>query len=224
MRRKKIIIVGARLDGHAGVLLDVLSEIGSYDAVGFIDNTPGLQGGVISGIPVLGSTDDLETLAIPADCVHVAIGDNVARGNIFKRLSKRGSIVETIIHPTAHVSSKATVGSGCFIGAGVIVNNGSRIGNACIINTGAVVEHDNLVGFAVHLASGTTTAGRVTIEDYVFVGAGASVLPDIHIGSYAMIGAGATVVKNVSNKTTVIGYAARRHIENIYKEVQPDVD
>lgn len=224
MAKRKIVIIGARLDGHAGVLLDVITEIGTYDIVGFLDSTPDLQGKRVAGIPVFGSTNDLETIAIPADCVHVAIGDNVARGNIFNMLSKRGIAIETIIHPAAHVSSKAHVGSGSFVGAGAIINNGARIGNASIINTGAVVEHDNVIGFAVHMAPGTTTAGRVSIGDYVFVGAGATVLPDIHIGSGALIGAGSTVVHDVSNKETVVGYAARRHVKNIYLETLPDVD
>lgn len=222
--KNRIVLVGARLDGHAGVLLDVISEIGTYEVVGFIDSTPSLQGTIVAGVPVLGSTDDLETLAIHADSVHVAIGDNVARGNIYNTLVKRGIPVETIIHPSASISSRATIGDGCFIGAGAIVNNGARIGSASIINTGVVVEHDNLVGFAVHMAPGTTTAGRVTIDDFVFVGAGATVLPDAHIGSGALIGAGSTVVNDVPNKTTVVGYAARRHVKNIYQETRPDVD
>ena len=224
MTKRKIIIIGARLDGHAGVLLDVITEIETYEIVGFLDSTPDLQGKRVAGIPVLGSTNDLETIAIPADCVHVAIGDNVARGNIFNMLSKRGIVLETIIHPTARVSSKARLGSGCFVGAGAIINNGVRIGNASIINTGAVIEHDNVIGFAAHLAPGTTTAGRVSIADYVFVGAGATILPDVSIGSGALVGAGSTVVQDVPNSDTVIGYAARSHAKNIYYETRPDVD
>lgn len=223
VKRKKITIIGARLDGHAGVLLDVINEMGAYEIVGFLDSMPDLQGGQVSGIPVLGSTVDLETIAIPSDCVHIAIGDNVARGNFFHILSKRGITIETIIHPTAHVSSKARVGCGSFVGAGAIINNGAEIGNASIINTRAVVEHDNVIGFAVHMAPGTTTAGRVSIGDYVFVGVGATILPDVHIGSGALIGAGSTVVHDVPNKETVVGYAARRHTKNIYLETLPDV-
>jgi sugar O-acyltransferase (sialic acid O-acetyltransferase NeuD family) len=224
MGNRKILIIGARLDGHAGVLIDAITDIGTYEIVGFIDSTPHLQGKAVAGKPVLGSTDDLETIVIPADCVHVAIGDNVARGNVYNLLEKRGIVVETIVHPTAHVSGESNVGVGSFVGAGAIVNNGARIGNASIINTGAVVEHDSVIGFAVHMAPGTTTAGRVRIDDYVFVGAGATILPDVHIGSGALIGAGSVVVHDVPTKQTVVGYAARRHEKNIYLETRPDVD
>lgn len=224
MKNRKILIIGARLDGHAGSVLDAIAGIETYEVVGFIDSTPSLQGKTVAGKPVLGSTEDIETIEIPADCVHIAVGDNAARGNLYYKLSKRGIVIETIIHPTAHVSDRAHVGAGAFVGVGAIINNGARIGNASIINTGAVIEHDGVIGFAVHMAPGTTTSGRFSIGDYAFVGVGATVLPDVHIGSSAMVGAGSTVVHDVPDKDTVIGYAARQHVKNIYLETVPDVD
>ncbi len=221
--KKTIIIIGARVDGHAGVILDTLESLGEYDLVGFIDNTPDLQGKVLRGVPVIGSTDDLETIEIPADYVHIAVGDNVARGKLFQILKKRSVDVLTVIHPTAVVSRHASVAEGCFVGARAVINNGAVIGAVSIINTGAIIEHDNKIGFAVHMAPGTKTTGRVRIDDYAFVGVGATILPEIHVGSGAMIGAGATVVKDVSSKTTVIGYAAKKHHRNIYADTRPDV-
>lgn len=224
MSRIKLLLIGARIDGHAGVLLDAISLIGIYDVVGFIDNTPDLQGTEVAGIPVVGSTDDLASIDIHADCVHISIGDNIERGKIYNILIGRGIKVETIIHPSAIVGQRVNIGSGCFIGAGAIINNGSFIDNASIINTNAVVEHDNVIGFAVHLAPSTTTSGRVRVDDYAFAGVGVTILPDTHIGSGAMIGAGSVVVRDVPKKTTVMGYAARRHIKNIYIEANMNSD
>ena len=130
--KKTVVIIGARLDGHAGVVLDALEAIGTYVVKGFIDNTPELAGKKVSGIPVLGTTDDLATMPIPADCVHIAIGDNVARGGLFKTLKKRGITVETVIHPSAQVSANATVGQGCFVAARAVVNNGAQVGLSLI--------------------------------------------------------------------------------------------
>lgn len=221
--KKKIVIVGGRLDGHAGVVLDILNEIDEYDVVAFIDNTPELQGKLLNNIPVIGSSDDLEKIKMPSEYVHIAIGDNVARGNLFGVLKKMGLKVVSLIHPTAVVSQNSKIGDGCFIGPRAIINNGVVIGDASIINSGAIVEHDNKIGFAVHLASGTSTAGRVQVDDFSFVGTGATVLPDIHIGSGAMVGAGATVVRDVSSKETVIGYAGKKFKKNIYVDTEPDV-
>lgn len=221
-KSKTITVIGARMDGHAGVVVDTIEEVG-LKLTGFIDNTPELQGKNICGVPVLGSTDDLLHMKIPSDTVHIAIGDNVARGKIFDILKKRGIPVETLIHPTAVISKTARIGDGCFIGPRAIINHASVICEACLINSGAIIEHDNRIGFAAHMAPGVKTAGRVNVDDYAFLGVGATVLPDISIGSGAMIGAGATVVKDVGARTTVIGYAAKKHGKNIYSDTKPDV-
>lgn len=223
MKAKKIIIIGARMDGHAGVVLDMINDIGGYEVVGFIDNTPELQGKKLRGIKVIGSTADLDKLELPVKLMHIAIGDNVARGELFKRLEVLGLKLETLVHPTARVSREAELAEGCFVGPKAIINNGARIGAVSIINTGAIIEHDNIVGFAVHVAPGTSTAGRVRIDDLAFIGVGSTILPDIHIGSGAMVGAGSTVVKDVPPRTTVIGYAAKKHTKNIYVDTKADV-
>lgn len=221
--KEKIIIIGARIDGHAGVVLDLIELDKKYDVVGFIDNTIELQGTKIKGIEVLGSTDALESLNLPTKNVHIAIGDNVARKDLLERIKKINLVPITLIHPSAVVSKNAKIGEGSFIGARAIVNNGTQLGNVVIINSGAIVEHDNIISTAVHMAPGTKTAGRVIIEECAFIGVGATILPDIKIGSCAMIGAGSTVVKNVSSKVTVIGYAAQKHDKNIYFETDSDV-
>jgi UDP-perosamine 4-acetyltransferase len=60
----------------------------------------------------------------------------------------------------------------------------------------------------------------VKVNDFVFVGVGSTILPDIEIGTGAMVGAGSTVVKNVKRQTTVLGYAAKIHKQNIYADTQ----
>ena len=61
-RKQKIVIIGARLNGHAGVVLDTLGELGRFEVVGFVDNNLDLQDKKIRGIPVLGTTSDLAVL------------------------------------------------------------------------------------------------------------------------------------------------------------------
>ncbi len=222
--RKKIVIIGARCDGHAGVIVNAINALGTFDVVGFIDNTPELRDKSVLGIPVISSTDNFDDYQFPVSAVHIAIGDNVARGKIFTKLKNRGIEVVTIIHPEAYVSSLATIGEGSYIGPQAVVNNGCIIGEACIINSGAIVEHDNKVGFAVHVAPGTKTAGRVQIGDYTFVGIGSTVIEDIKIGSGVMIGAGATVIRPVPSNVTMLGYAAKKYKKNIYSSVDADVE
>jgi sugar O-acyltransferase (sialic acid O-acetyltransferase NeuD family) len=221
---KDLILIGARLDGHAGVVIDAIEEIGDCKVIGFLDNTPNLIGTYINGIPVLGSSNDIEKSKFGDNIFfHIAIGDNVARASIFDTLKKAKLRLLTIIHPTAFVSKHAQILEGCFVGPLAIINRGGIIGPVSIINSGVIIEHDNHLGKAVHMAPGVKTAGRVKIDDFTFVGLGSCILPDIYIGQAAMIGAGSTVVKNVETKTTVFGYAARRHDKNIYEDTQSDI-
>lgn len=222
-KKQKIVIIGARIDGHAGVVLDALQSIGGYKVIGFIDNARNLQDSLINGIPVLGLTDDLGRMKINADYVHIAIGDNAARGRLFNLLKKRNLKIATIIHPSATVSKRAVIGEGSFIGARAVIGNNVIIDKVNIINTGAIVEHDTKLGFSVYFGQGAKTEARVKIDDFCFIGLGAAVLPDIHIGSAALIGPGAIVDKDLPEKSTVIKYGEKKHTKNIYVEANPDV-
>lgn len=222
-KKESIIIVGARMDGHAGVILDTLETLGDYEVLGFVDNTPELQNSKINGVPVIGSTDYLDTLDLPTLNIHIAIGDNVSRYNLFKQLKQRKCRFVTIIHPSATVSKNSVINEGCFIGPNVVITKGVEIGYVSIVNSGAIVEHNCKIGNAVHLAPGVKTAGRVTVDDCSFLGTGSTILPDINIGSGVMIGAGATVTKNVLPDITMVGYAAKRRRKNIYADLKPDV-
>lgn len=222
MQPRPLILVGAGLNGQAGVVLDLVRHDPCWEPIGFLDGRPDLAGTRVDGLPVLGSTDDIESLELPDADFHVSIGDNAARGALFHRLESIGREVVTLIHPTAIVSERATIGRGCYVGPGAIVNAGAIVGNAVLINSGVILEHDARVGDAVHLAPGTATGGRVTIEQQAFVGIGSVVLPDVTIGEGVFVGAGSTVVRSVEPNVTVMGYAARKR--NIYEARRPDVD
>ena len=211
-----IIIIGARIDGQAGVVLDLIERTKKYKVIGFLDSTPKFQNTLIKNIPVIGSSDNLEKQSFETKYFHIAIGDNVARGRLFNELKNLRYEVVSLIHPTSVISKNAKIGKGCFLGPNAILNNGTVIDDAVIINSGAIIEHDNYIGFSSNMAPGSKTGGRVIVGKYAFIGIGATILPDIRIGEGAMVGAGSTLVKNVDDKTTVSGYAAKKHKQNIY--------
>jgi len=218
-----IIIIGARIDGQAGVVLDLIERTKKYKAIGFLDYTPEFKNTLIKNIPVIGSSKNLANQSFETKYFHIAIGDNVARGRLFNELKNLRYEVVSLIHPSAVISENAKIGKGCFIGPNAIINNGSVINDAAIINSGAIIDHDNIIGFSTHIAPGAKTAGRVVISDFAFIGIGSTILPDIFIGSGALVGAGSTVVKNVDPQDTVIGYAAKKHSKNIYLDLQSQI-
>jgi sugar O-acyltransferase (sialic acid O-acetyltransferase NeuD family) len=221
--KKSIIIVGAQISGYAGEVFELLEELDSYEVVGFIDNAPEFQNKTIQGIPVLGPTDNLELLDLPTNNFHIAIGDNVTRGNIFKKLKELGKNVITIVHPQAIVSKTAAISEGCYIGPEAIINRNVQVGEVSIIDSGSIIQQNTRIGFAVSLSSGVKVANGVQIDDYSFVGMGSSILSDIHVGSGVMIDIGSIVKSNVPSGRTMIEYAAKEYPKNIYRDFEPDI-
>ena len=215
-----IALVGARIDGQAGVILDALSYYDNVKVVAFFDNTPNKINEEINGIPVVGNIDEITGFDdIKIDAVHVAIGDNKARYDIYKELESMGFQLLSIIHPSAVISPSAKIGEGCFVGANAVIQNNVIINDYVLINTAALIEHDNVIGKAVHIAPGACTAGRVEIHDLAFLGIGALVVPDVTIGRSAFINAGVLVKRNVADGLTMVGYTAKVHSKNVYLDL-----
>ncbi len=220
LSKKKIALIGARIDGQAGVVLDVFSYLPDYEVVAFYDSTPEFKGTQIRNIPVIGNIYDIAREKIAEiDFFHICIGDNKARLEIFHFIKELGGNFLTVIHPSATVSPSAHIGEGCFIGAKSVVQNGAYISEVCILNTASIIEHDNVLGKASQMAPNCTTGGRVKVGDLAFVGIGSTVLPDIIIGNSAFIAAGTTISKDVPENTTMIGYSAKVHRKNIYQDI-----
>ncbi|MCK4816178.1 NeuD/PglB/VioB family sugar acetyltransferase, partial [bacterium] len=221
--KNPIIIVGAQMSGYAGEVFELLEDRDSYEVVGFIDNAPEFQNKTIQGIPVIGTTDNLELIDLPANDFHIAIGDNVTRGSIFKKLKELGKNVITLIHPQAIVSKTAVISEGCYIGPEAIINRNVQVGEVSIIDSGSIIQQNTRIGFAVSFSSGVKVANGVQIDDYSFVGMGSSILSDIHVGSGVMIDIGSIVKSNVPSGRTMIEYAAKEYPKNIYLDFEPDI-
>ncbi len=219
-KKLNIAIIGARSDGHAGVILDALSYCSWANVVVFFDRTSDKKNNKINGIPIAGDINKIQSFKdIKIDAFHVAIGDNKARYDIYQYLESMNFPLLTVIHPTAIISSRATIGNGCFVGANAVIQNNSEIGNYTLINTSTIIDHDNIIGEAVHIAPSACTAGRVKIGDFSFLGIGSLVTPDVTIGKSSFINAGALIKKNVKDGLTMVGYASKVHFKNIYSDL-----
>lgn len=206
----KCLIVGARADGHAKVVLEVLRAAGEQ-VVCFVDDDAAKAGTSIQGIPVLGTMADIPRLmrehGISAGIV--AIGDNPRRRMLAKALESAGLRTINAIHPTVHRDSDVVIGNSCYIGQGVILVTGTRIGDCVNIHTGATIDHDNVIEDGANLGPGVHTAGRVHIGRDAFLGTGTVVIPDRRIGAGAVCGAGTVVVRDIAPFTKVVGNPAR---------------
>lgn len=201
---KKIILIGK--GGHSKVIKDIIFKQQRYQLVGYLDNK------VDSYYESEGLFyDNLTNYHKYANehYFNIAIGNNFVREKIFKELDIEIERFPTLIHPTASISTSATIERGTVVMPNVTINADTKIGHHVIVNSGAVVEHDNMISDYVHISPNATLAGGVMVDLKSHVAIGATVLPQITIGENCIIGAGATVISDVKTNTTVIGTPAK---------------
>jgi sugar O-acyltransferase (sialic acid O-acetyltransferase NeuD family) len=209
----RFIVMGG--GGHARVVIDLIHRAG-HEAIGFTTDdradTRGEASQTLLGAPFLGG-DEIISSHAAQDVVLAngvgSIGDSTSRRALFERLRARGYEFPPLIHPSAVLASDVTLGPGCQIMAGVVVQTGASIGANSIINTRASIDHDCRIGAHAHIAPGVTLSGQVTVDEGAHVGTGATVIQGIHIARGARVGAGAVVVDDIAAGVLVIGSPAR---------------
>lgn len=179
--------------GHAKVIIDIL-RAQNEEIAALIDDNPELNS--LHGIPVLHN-------AMGRSPIIISIGNNAIRQKIAAFLDH--PVFGKAIHPSAIVSSYATIGQGSVVMQGAIIQSDARIGEHCIINTGATVDHDCLIGDFVHVSPNATLCGNVSIGEGTQIGAGSVVVPGVKIGKWALIAAGSVVTTNIPDYSLAAG-------------------
>jgi len=206
----QLIIIGA--GAQARYILNTVSLTGGIEVIGLVDtfNNPAMWNKDVDGARVLGTIDILKDYPPTSDMkVISAIANLDTKIQVIEDLKKRGYAFCKIIHPTAVIARRATLGTGIIINAGVVIETETAIHDHVIIHAGCVVEHDNVLEDFVNLGPGVHTAGRVHIKIGAIVYTGASIIPGITIGERAIVGAGAVVIHDVEASITVVGVPAR---------------
>ncbi len=203
-----MIILGA--GGHGRVILDILRQAKEHNPVGFLDNSSGLHGRRVDGLPVLGGVEQLPELRDHGITgAIVAVGDNGARRALGETIERNEFQLLSAIHPSAQLASSVSLGKGIVIAAGVMVCAHCQIGDYVILNTGCIVDHESMIGTAAHICPGVKLAGHVTVESGAHVGIGATVIQNIRLGFESVVGTGAVVIGDVDPMTTVVGVPAK---------------
>ncbi|QHE59832.1 acetyltransferase [Rossellomorea vietnamensis] len=200
----KVVIIGN--GGHSKVVQEMVIRQG-YGVHAIVDDKYESEQ-IIDGIMYAPLTSIHKVLDQEMKVV-VAIGSNVVRKHVVRKLKLPDERYLTVIDPTAVVSNSAAIGYGTVVMPKVVINADAHVHDHCIINTGAVIEHDNSVWDYSHISPHSTLTGNVTIDEGVHIGAGVTIIPGINIGEWSIIGAGATVIRSVPGHSKAVGTPAR---------------
>ena len=200
-----LLIIGA--GGHGKVVADTARQQGQWDKFAFLDDDTTRSGNIV-GIPVLGDFRTATRLRRDYTDAVVAIGNAVLRLRLIAEMADQGFNLPVIQHPSAAISSFASLRDGCVVFAQAAINADATLGLGCIVNTGSTVDHDCRLADGVHLAPGAHLAGGVHIGHSSWIGIGACVRENTNVGDRVTVGAGAAVVADVESGLTVLGVPA----------------
>lgn len=198
----KMTPVKAYLRGSITVIPDAATSVKVFHA----ENDPLL----------IGEADHVATLIeanrVTIKDIHIEFD---RRNSAVPLLDIRG--IEARIEPGSTIRDRVSIGRGCVIMMGAVINIGAVIGDRTMIDMNAVVGGRALIGANCHIGAGAVVAGvieppsatPVIIGDNVLVGANAVILEGVQVGAGAVVAAGAVVIENVEPNTVVAGIPAR---------------
>lgn len=191
---EKIIIYGSK---DFAYIVKNLVEICGHKFVGFIDDFE------TDGNFVLGTFYDVVRKYSPNDYKIVnGIGYNnlKARWQIQEKIKKNKFETINLIHPSAIIDQKSSMGTGNIIMAGSIIEMNSRIHNLVVMWPRTILNHDSEIDNNCFLSPGSNICGFVKIEENCFIGAGAIVVNNQIVPANTFIKAGSVYYNKNQNK------------------------
>ena len=202
---KNIVIIGAGDLGKEVVwLIEDINKIKpTYVILGFLDDDIEKENGSFYGYNILGKTDFLKQLSKTVSISAViAIQDGSIREKIVTEHNYFNNW-ETIIHPTAVISSSSYIGKGNIIFPFVTVSVNSNIGDFSLCYIRSTVCNDCKVGHYVSLMTGASVLEHAEIGDGCFLSAGSSIYPHKKLGERSNVSVEATVSRDYGNEVEI---------------------
>ena len=165
--KEKLLLAGA--GGFGRVVLEHVQD--RYQCA-FLDDGAADQ---VDGAPVLGALGDLERFWPEYRLLLVTIGNNALRQRIYERAAEIGYTFPNVILPSAYVSPRAKLGTGCVILNNAVVQHSAVLGSGVILNPGVEAHHACTIGDNVLIYTNSVVRSLAKVGDRVWIGSTATV-------------------------------------------------
>lgn len=203
--KKPVLILGTRL--LAVEVMDQITDMPEYEVAGFVENmNREIVGKELEGFPVYW-IDDVGKF-VKTHVATCALSTTLRKSYVEHALGM-GLRFQTLIHPTARVSSRAKLGDGCFVSAMAAIGTHTTLGRSVFVNRGASIGHHTTIGDYCTIQPGTNVAGAITIGEQSYLGMSAIILDKHTIGRGCVVGAGAVVTHDLPDRVMALGVPAK---------------
>ena len=201
----RLLILGT--GSFAEEVADMASDLANVVLCGFVENMEkGRCEGGKMGLPVVW-VEDLPRILDR----HVAVCGlgTTQRSRFVEQVAALGVEFTTLVHPTARVSRRTTLGEGTIVSPGATIGSHSALGGHVLVNRGATIGHHSRIGDYVTIGPGVNISGHCDIGVCTYIGVGATIVDHITVGRGSVIAAGAVVTKDLADRVLAAGLPAR---------------
>lgn len=180
-----------------------------WNILGFIDDNIQVQGHIIDGYRVIGTTACVKD---HPDAYYVcAIGSARIRRLVVEKIKNIADVKFAVLIDPASVFGKERVdiGEGCIVCANTYITLDIKIGSHVYIGANSTVGHDARINDYVTLYPGVNLSGSTHVGSGCELGTGSRVIQGLSVGNGTIVGAGAVVVRNLPPDCTAVGVPAK---------------
>jgi sugar O-acyltransferase (sialic acid O-acetyltransferase NeuD family) len=198
---------------YALVFADAFSDVHEFEVVGFVENLDRQRCLQRHGDLPIHWIDDIARFRDSHSVICCL--STTFRDGFIKAISEMGFRFATLVHPTATVSRKSTLGEGTSLNIGCIVAGYTQVGRYVQVNRGATIGHHTTIEDFVTIQPGVNLAGNCHIGSHTYIGIGATIVDGVRVGAHSIVGAGAVVTKDLPERVLALGVPARIEKEGI---------
>jgi sugar O-acyltransferase (sialic acid O-acetyltransferase NeuD family) len=174
---------------------------------GFLSADAGRLNGHAASLPVIADPAAFEPKL--GDALLLAIGIPETRRRVAEDLLSRGAEFLTLIHPTAIVAPRASIGPGSILCPYAIVSDAARLGRFTLMNYQSSLGHDASAGDYTVLSPYATLGGGASIGENVFMGMHSSIGPGKRIGAHSKVSANSVALADAPPNSIIFGVPGR---------------